>query len=209
MRTQFDGIVVHGSGLTPDLELNVKGAQRMDTGIALWNQGVAEHMAVSGGYSFMLDTPPAITESVAMTQYGVDHGVPRDAIYPEHKSLDTIGNALFTKTDIVLPNDWESLMVVTSESHLPRTLNIFRHVLGSDFEVEGTPAPEHVTARERIYEVVGLLMMKEILRGTKPGDHEAIQERLFDLVPGYADGTKKRLAIQSMLGLLRPRTIRG
>lgn len=199
----FGALVVHGAGLTPQEELTEKAAQRMDTAVSAWMEGVAPNVVVSGGHSFMLDTPPSISEAAVMRRYALHEGIPDTNIYVEDKSLDTIGNALFTKTRIVVPSDWEHLMVVTSASHLPRTLKIFQHIMGSDFDIKGIPAPERVTARERAYELIGAVMMKEVLRGTKPGDDEAIRERLFDLVPGYALGTKKRLATQCLLGLVR------
>jgi uncharacterized SAM-binding protein YcdF (DUF218 family) len=202
---QYEAVVVHGGGLTPQEELVERAVQRMDTAISAWNAGEAPDMVVSGGYSFMLDEPPTVSEATVMKRYAEDHGVPGRVVHTEDKSLDTIGNALFTKTDIVEPNNWERLLVVTSKSHLPRTLKIFRHVMGNDFEITGRPAPEHVTPRDKVYELIGTAMMREVLRGTKPGDDEAIKERLFRLVPGYPEGTgtKSRLAAQSLLGLLK------
>jgi len=201
--TVYDALVVHGAGLTPQEELTEKAAQRMDTAISAWQDGIAPNMVVSGGYSFMLDTPPSVSEASVMSRYAVNGGVSEENIYIEDESLDTIGNALFTKTRIVVPNGWENLMVVTSESHLPRTLRIFRHVMGDDFNVQGIPAPEHVTSKEKVYELIGATMMREVLRGTKPGDDGAIKDRLFNLVPGYAGSTKAHLAIQSLLGLMK------
>jgi len=57
--------------------------------------------------------------------------------------------------------------------------------------------------KKRIYEFMGRAMMREVLRGTTPGDDEAIMERLRELVPGYGDGTMRRLAFQSLLGLIK------
>lgn len=200
-----EALVALGQGLTPQEELTEKAIQRMDTAISAWEEDVAPNMVVSGGHSFMLDTPPSLPEAAVMRRYALDRGVPERAIHIEDKSLDTIGNALFTKTQVVAPNDWEHLMIVTSRSHLPRTLKIFRHVFGDDFEVNGVPAPEHVTPREIAYELIGATVAREVLRGTKQGDDEAIRERLFGLVPGYANSSKSHLATQSLLGLMGTR----
>lgn len=201
----FEALVVPGAGLTPQEKLTVKGIQRMDTGISAWEEGVAPNLVVSGGHSFMLDVPPSVSEAEVMERYALSKDIPKEAISVEKESLDTIGNALFTKTKVITPNNWEQFVVVTSRSHLPRTLKIFRHIMGPDFNVQGMPAPEHVTAKERIYELIGAATMREVLRGTKPGDHEAIEERLLDLVPGYAESTKRHLAVQSLLGIVKPR----
>jgi uncharacterized SAM-binding protein YcdF (DUF218 family) len=205
MKNRVDALVVAGEYLTPEEGLTEKATQRMDTAISAWKDNAADNMVISGDRSFMIDTPPSRSVSSVMKQYGVDHGVPEEAFYIEEKSLDTIGNALFTKSQIIVPQDWEHLTVVTSESHLPRTLKIFRHVMGTDFNINGMPASERVGVKEKVYEAIGVTIMREVLRGTKPGDDEAIRERLFDLVPGYAQSTKSRLAIRSLAGLIKRR----
>lgn len=200
---EAQALVAHGHGLTSEEELDLHTVQRMDTALAAWQAGVAPILVVSGGHSFTLRTPPTKAEAAVMKAYALQYGVPEESIAVEDKSLDTVGNVLFTKTCLALPNGWERLVVVTSESHLPRTLRVYRHVFGREFEIRGIAAPEHRGLKERVWESLGSLMVREILRGTKAGDHEEIQERLFDLVPGYHDGSLPKLAFNSLVGLLK------
>lgn len=202
---QSEALIVHGGGLTSDGELMTKPAERMRIAVTAWHNDIAPNLVATGGYSFMLDRPPHETEAAVMQRYALNHGLPVEAIFTEEDSLDTVGNVLFTKQQVVMPNEWERLSVVTSRSHLPRTLKIYRHIMGDEYDIQGIPAPEKVTVSDRIYEKIGATMMNEVLRGTKPGDDDAIHERLFNLVPGYGDGTKANLAIQSVLGSLRAR----
>ena len=199
-----ESLIVHGGRLNPQEELSEASTQSMDTAIAARQSGVAPNLVATGGHFFMVHDAPSISEAEAMKRYAVEHGVPIDAILTEDESLDTIGNALFTKTGIVVPNGWEHLTVVTSVSRLPRSLRIFKHVYGSDFEINGIPAPENTTFAIRIYEKLGSAMLDEVFKGTKPGDDEAIKERLFDLVPGYADGTMPKLVAKTVIGLVKP-----
>jgi uncharacterized SAM-binding protein YcdF (DUF218 family) len=206
MKSSFDALVVPGGGLTSEEQLTPRTAQRIDTAISeWWGEIFAPDVVVSGKHSFMLSKAkrPSLSEASAMKQYALSDGVPEEVVHIEDESLDTIGNALFTKTRVVVPNNWERLMVVTSESHLPRTLEIFRHVMGGDIEVDGTAVPDRVTIIDKFYEPIGASIMRRVLQGTKPGDDEAVKERLFDLVPGYAQGTKMRLMAQSFPRLLR------
>jgi uncharacterized SAM-binding protein YcdF (DUF218 family) len=198
-----EAIVVPGAGLTANGELTEKAVLRMDTAISALEEGTAPYIVVSGSHSFMLQTPPSLTEAQIMKKHALQKGIDEGAIYIEDESLDTIGNALFTKKKVVELNGWKRLAVVTSKSHLPRTVAIFKHVLGEGYEVQEIAAPENVTLKERIYEAMGMRIMKEVFRGTKPGDNEAIQERLFDLVPGYRDSTLQHLAIESLTGLVK------
>ncbi len=205
-KRQAEVIVVHGGGITPEGELSVKAVARMDTGIAAYKDGVAPRIAVTGKHSFTARKPIKLAEADAMEAYAVGKHVPVSDIHKEKRSLETVGNVLFTINDILIPEDWEEVVVDTSKSHLPRTMDIWQHVGGRDFSVSGISAPEQVGIAERIYEPVGSLLVREILRGTKPGDREAIEERLFDLVPGYIEdspATIPRLAVKSATGLLK------
>jgi hypothetical protein len=86
-------------------------------------------------------------------------------------------------------------------------MRVFRHVFGAGFALTGMPSPEHVGLKERLHEMVGLIMLREVLRGTAPGDDEAIKKRLLELVPGYGTGTKRRLAMRSLTGLVKARRV--
>jgi uncharacterized SAM-binding protein YcdF (DUF218 family) len=201
-----DSIITLSAGFTPEEELDTKSIQRLDTGIDALKRGVAPNFTVTGAHSFMLRKVPTKPYAAAMKKYAIQEGIPEGVITYEDKSLDTVAQAIFTKVDLAIPNAWEHLIVVTSMSHLARSKRIFEHVYGKDFEISGIEAPENVTLRERIYEPLASVLLKEVLRGTKPGDHEAVQERLFDLIPGYSEDSGAsipRLAVQSLTGLLK------
>ena len=211
---KYDSIVTLGGGLNLGNTLPVNVVKRLDTAIAAWAYEHSESITISGGHNFMLNNPPIVSEASVMEDYiwmrmkgrELDNRI--DSVFTEEKSLDTIGNALFTKTDLVLPNNWERLMLVTSRTHLSRAWPIFEHVMGPDIKVVGVPAPEVIDNKlKRLVErSAGALIMREVLRGTKPGDHQAIEERLFNLVPGYdknSPASKQRLAELSLLGIVK------
>jgi len=50
----------------------------------------------------------------------------------EQSSLDTIGNAWFSRMIHVLPRGFGRLLVITSAFHMPRTEAVFRWVYGLD-----------------------------------------------------------------------------
>ena len=53
-------------------------------------------------------------------------GVEPEALLKETASYDTIGNGYFAATVHALPRRWQSLCVVTSEFHMPRSRVIFQ-----------------------------------------------------------------------------------
>lgn len=209
----YDAYVVLGGGLTSEEKLPEPAEQRVDMGVDAWVQDPAAHLIMTGKHTFMLDTPPATTEADEMALRALKR-VAEDRpnlqsslqarLVREKRSLDTIGNAVFTKQDFLAENGLRNIALITSGSHSERALHIFRHVLGPDYNVDGMAAPESLTLRTRASSAVGYLTMRAILRGTEPGDDRAIEERMYDLVPGYKEdskATKLGLATRSILEL--------
>ncbi len=97
-------------------------------------------------------------EAVAGARYLIKCGVDPKRIYIEAASWDTVGNAYFARTIHTDPSGWRRLLVITSESHLPRTEAIFRWVFGIapecryHLDFDSTPdrglAPELLAARK-------------------------------------------------------------
>ena len=56
-----------------------------------------------------------------------DLGVPQQAVLLENKSLNTIQNAIFSKA-FLKTHGLKSILLVTSASHMPRSMAAFRHV---------------------------------------------------------------------------------
>jgi len=203
MSESDDALIVLGGGLTAQDELTDVARIRMDVAISAWHLGVAPHIVTTGGHSFLVNAHE-VSEAIVMREYAIRQGVTEESIFTEESSLESIGNILFAKTEVVVPHGWRRLAVVTSVSHLPRSMRIADHVFGEGFEVRGLSAPERVGPRERMHELIGLLLLREVMRGTALGDGEAIREQLFSLIPGYGrGGTKGRLMMKCLLGLLR------
>lgn len=65
-------------------------------------------------------------ESMSCASYLMNMGVPPQALLKETASYDTIGNGYFAATVHALPRRWQSLCVITSEFHMPRSKAIFQ-----------------------------------------------------------------------------------
>lgn len=80
-----------------------------------------------------------VTEAAAGARYLVQSGIEPERIRLEALSLETIGNAAFTRllhTDVA---GWRRLLVITSAFHMPRSRAIFEKVFAlkpSDYELE-------------------------------------------------------------------------
>jgi uncharacterized SAM-binding protein YcdF (DUF218 family) len=165
-------------------------------------QGESDRIIVVGGYWLMTDESdkPVGSEADQMEDHGLTRGVPqKDIIKAAIESRETIGNAVFAKQEVLEPNGWRKVDVVTSVTHLPRSLKGFKHVLGPEYQLYGFEAEEKWLLPKRAYEVLGSLMQDYVLDGTEPGDDEAIRHRLVERVPGYGNQvTTAQLAYNSL-----------
>ena len=201
---KMDAIVVCGGGLGPgEVGMSAVTRQRMDLGIEAWEYGIAPHIVVSGGYSYMLHTPPETREGKEMFEYGLERGVPREALWQEVRALHTAGNALYTKVDVAILNDWHDLAVVTSDWHIERTLAAFNHVFGKEYRIACIPAPGAASAKRAATEWVAGRVVREIMRDTDRGDHVTIGERMHRLTPGYGDTKRIGLGARCIAGVVR------
>lgn len=90
-----------------------------------------------------------ILESMAGARYLFERGVPAERILTESFSLDTIGNAFFSRVIHAEPRDLHRLLVITSDFHLERTRAVFEWVYGLtpisrhyELSFEGVSDPE-------------------------------------------------------------------
>lgn len=100
-------------------------------------------------------------------------------------SRDTVGDAYFSKSNLVLPNGVERLDVVTSLFHVRRAEEIFRFVFGEALELEFVTDQDGGTLEQREHELKSLKKFKESFSGVKAGSDEAIRESLIANHPLY------------------------
>jgi uncharacterized SAM-binding protein YcdF (DUF218 family) len=127
---QYDAIVVLGGGVRPKAVLPPWVRSRFD--LALELRGNAFIMPLSCGTAHR--PPPLdengfpIREALAGARYLLSAGVPPDRILVEANSYDTIGNAYFSRLVHADPGELRSLLIITSNWHMPRTKLVFDHV---------------------------------------------------------------------------------
>lgn len=143
-----DAIVTLGGGVRTDGSLPNIACYRVETAVGLFHQRVAPYLIMSGSHYHRWTDRPPITEASAMQEHACALDVPRGYILREEESSHTIGNACYTKNNILEPNQWKNIAVVTSKFHMPRTEYIFQKVLGSEYQIDFVEAPSHLLARE-------------------------------------------------------------
>ena len=138
-------IVVLGGGTRtfedprPSSEVNEAG-DRLLYAAQLYRRGVAPRIVLSGG-SARVTGEPGPTDAQDMANVLVDIGIPREALILEATSRNTRENALQTWS-ILSGQGIERIVLVTSASHMPRSVRVFRRV---GFDVVPAPTDFQVT----------------------------------------------------------------
>jgi uncharacterized SAM-binding protein YcdF (DUF218 family) len=191
----IDAVVALGGDFSPTYGIGENTEARMDTALDLLRLGLTKNLIVTGSHAFRHAAPPRPLAHI-MAEYAVINDVEPENVRIADTSLETVGDALLTK-EVTEDEGWRNLAVVTNEFHLPRSLKIFRHVMGPHYSVSGFAAPNKSYAHQNLHRVAAGALTWLILAGTKPGDDEAIRRRLFTIIPAYKTTT---LRTQTDLG---------
>jgi len=182
-----DCILVTGSGVSPEGNLTQIGKSRVQKAVELYNKNIAKRILMSGKYSHNFSYIPQKTEAQAMKEYAVILGVQESHIFTEEDSLDTIGNAYFTKQFMKKMN-WKNIILVTSNFHLARIEYIFKKVYGKDFQIDIIPALTFLSTDELLNrfdrEHAFIESLKTKLEQIRDGDDVKIKE-LMKTFPWY------------------------
>lgn len=140
-----DGIIVLGGSVDEELSSRrghvvfTESAQRLTAPIELKRRFPKARLVFTGGSGRLMSS--SATEADAVQRFwravGIDQG---DVLY-EDRSRNTIENAEFTKA-LVQPKPGERWLLVTSASHMPRSVGIFRKV---GFPVIAFPVDFHTS----------------------------------------------------------------
>lgn len=102
-----------------------EAAERLTEPVALMRRFPNARLVFSGGSGRL--KPAQWTESDVARMFWRQMGVPDDRMSFENRSRDTWENAVFTK-ELVQPKPGERWLLVTSATHMPRSVGIFRKV---------------------------------------------------------------------------------
>lgn len=176
-------IVVLGNRLESyKIHEELKG--RMDTAISLYNS-LLTHLKntdtvlllTSGGIS-NLDVP--ISEAELMKEYCIKHKINKNCVITETNSLDTIGNAFFTRKIIDTISNVSDVYIISSCYHMNRTKYIFYECYGKDkydliFDYCFFYEKPNVSEKEE----KSLNQSRAFFNTINPGDIGAIEKKLF------------------------------
>jgi uncharacterized SAM-binding protein YcdF (DUF218 family) len=128
-------IVALGAGLFPNGTMRPVLESRMQATLQVAHRYPLSPIIVSGGVP-----QNGITESRAMRDWLIGHGIPAFRITEEYTSRSTVENARNTNA-ILAQRGATSAVVVTSPDHLQRAMVDFRVAVGGRIPIAGVVAP--------------------------------------------------------------------
>jgi uncharacterized SAM-binding protein YcdF (DUF218 family) len=117
-----DVIVVLSGGIDEGRYLNLVSSQRMVRGAQLYFEGRAKKILFSGG----IPKKTGVAEAAVMAQEARRLNIPAEDIILEKRSKNTYEQVVEIKK-IAEPLRWKSLLLVTSYSHMKRSLMAFEY----------------------------------------------------------------------------------
>lgn len=166
--------------------LDALTTSRVEKGMDLYLRSKALSLTLSGGEANGAFCPHANSmEKYLLEEHSED--IDRQSIFLEPKSLDTVGQAVFTKTDIVVPHGFRDLAVISCEYQIPRVRRIFDFVYGDDFNLTYFESPNEpgLIGWMREAENNSLEAFTKTFNGVSRGDTDSIVARLFSAHPLY------------------------
>jgi len=167
---EADVIVVLGGGLDlphpPRRHARLgSGSDRLLHALRLYRAGKAPHILLTGGNVF--PQPGLRSESWYARELLALWGVPQSAVTMETASRNTIENAENSRR-ILEKQGWEDVLLVTSATHMRRSVLAFRHA-----GLEVTPAPtDYLAVDANAPEILGWVPSAGALMGTTHALHE-------------------------------------
>ena len=137
-RRPADAIVVMGAAQYDGRPSPVFAA-RLDHAIALYHEGIAPRLIVTGGKL----EGDRTTEAASAREYAIEHGVPAAAILTEDRSTTTLQSIRAVEL-LMDESDLRSAIFVSDPSHMLRVLR-----MAADEGIDGYGSPTRTSPLER------------------------------------------------------------
>ena len=179
---EFDCIIVLANEMDKEGNLNDETISRINLAYKLFLCNKSSYL-ITCGWDYRIDSSLFIGN--VMKEFALKLGVPDKKIISEINSRDTVGDAFFTKHNIIKKRGWKNLLVVTSNYHVDRTLKIFKFIYGVDYNFKVFGAKGFDSYKKLITEKKSIKSFKETFKNINEGDDINIFKNLIHKHPYY------------------------
>ena len=128
----------------------IRAVERARWAVKLWHSGRVKYIVPSGGVAWDYEGE-RLTECELMTRIMLAGGVPAEAIIPENEATTTKENMIYATLQInrrTKLKGFDHIIIVTSETHMKRSLALARAFLPRKFTVSAYPTYPDMTREE-------------------------------------------------------------
>jgi hypothetical protein len=198
---KYDAILVLGGGINLDGSLPDVVKVQVQEAVNLFELHCAQAFITSGLYGYKSEQKPIISEAKACAKYAENLGINLNKIYIEERSQETLGNILFTKMEILIPNNWTKILVVPQINHLTERIEyLMQKILGQGYEWTIVRPNINLDEKNIAREKKSLELTMQINDAYKDGDHDAIYEGLMASHPAYGGTLRTIKELRDILG---------
>lgn len=199
MTNHFDALLALGCGIDETGQLTGDAKMNVEVAAKLFKRQIAPLLIFSGGYSYKADFIPPIGESQAMKDYAISLGVPDEKILVETKSKDTLGNAYFTKVQILGPMALRHIGILRGPNQSEeRVRYIFSKVLGGQYDYEILQRDED-RPEEQERERKSLIVIQNWLKDVEDGDETSVYQIMREKHPAYSTDLNAQKSLEREL----------
>lgn len=182
----YDAILLLGGGINLDGSLPDDKKTQVEAAVRLFGEYSPKAFIACGLYSYKAIEKPKLSEARSYADYAVSLGLDPSVIRLEERSQESLGNVLFAKMDLLVPNKWNNILVVPQVNHLTvRVEYLLRKILGPGYNWTIVRANENNSENNVLREAKSLELTKQINDKYADGDHEAIYRGLKETHPAY------------------------
>jgi len=179
--------------MTKDGILNSESRNRVDLAVSLFKDEGLELM-ITCGWDYRPDSSLYIGE--ILKNRAIELGIPANQIKTELNSRDTVGDAFFSKTNIINELEFKNILVVTSDYHVDRTRSIFEFIFGPKYKIHVEGAFTGYKNDKIEAEVVSAQAFRKTFTNVKSGEDKEIFTRLIESHPFYNGEVHQKINYQ-------------
>jgi uncharacterized SAM-binding protein YcdF (DUF218 family) len=133
---------------------------------------------VLSGLHSVIYTGSQKVESVEMREYLAHRGIPREELFTEERSMNTVGNFFYSAPFFDF-FEARNIGVITDDYQMRRALWVGERVLGPAYDLTPVSTGNRGTAARRLSEKISHTLLRLNMRNIRPGDRYAVREYLM------------------------------
>ena len=158
--------------------LNKESALRAHKGYEIYNK-YEKPTIITCGWDYRDDSDIKISDAMR-DHLNQKYNIPFNKIISEPSSKDTVGDAVFTRKNIIQKNKYNRIAIVTSSYHLSRTKEIFKFVYGNSYELIFYGCDVSFPQMIKTKEIKSLRKFRETFSNKNVGDIDKIYNELVN-----------------------------